>query len=289
MTPEPSPKPSPRGAVSSVMRALAVFFAITFAMSWTCWFATGGISSAGDSALVLLGTFAPGIVALILTARAEGRPGVTALLSRLFAWRVRARWYVFAFGSIAAIKLTAAVIHRLLLGMWPRFGTEPLLLMIAATLTSTLVGGQAGEEIGWRGFALPRLASRFGYGIASLLLGVIWAVWHLPLFFIAGTTTTGQSFPLYALQVTALSVALAWLYRNTNGSLLLTMLMHAAVNNTKDIVPSAVAGATHPFALSTSPIAWITVVLLWMCAGSFLLTFHSSASHTRNDTLLGTS
>ena len=87
---------------------------------------------------------------------------------------------------------------------------------------------------------------------------------------VSGTTTTGQSFPLYTLQVTAMSVAIAWLYVKSGGSLLLTMLMHAAVNNTKDIVPSMVAGAADAFALSTSTVAWLTVGMLWICAAWFL-------------------
>ena len=81
----------------------------------------------------------------------------------------------------------------------------------------------------------------------------------------------GQSFPLYLLQVTALSVAMAWLCWRTGGSLLLVMLLHAAVNNTKDIVPSAVPGATNPFALSTSLAGWLTVAFLWIAAAYFLV------------------
>ena len=76
----------------------------------------------------------------------------------------------------------------------------------------------------------------------------------------------------------AYSVVLAWLYWRTGGSLLLTMFMHAAFNNTKDIVPSAVPGATNPFALSTSLVAWITVALLWICAAFFLRTMPSARS-----------
>jgi len=163
------------------------------------------------------------------------------------------------------------LIHRVATGEWPRFGHEPLYFMLAATIGSTILFGQAGEEIGWRGYALPRLAGRFGLASASVVLGIIWAAWHLPLFFLPGTDTTGQSFPLYLLAVTALSVAIAWLYARTNGSLLLTMLMHAAVNNTKNIVPSVDQNATNPFALSTSLVAWLTTGLLWVCAGYFLV------------------
>jgi membrane protease YdiL (CAAX protease family) len=131
-------------------------------------------------------------------------------------------------------------------------------------------GAGAGEEIGWRGYALPRLTTRFGLPIASILLGVIWACWHLPQFFIREADTYGQSFLVYVLQVTAMSVAFAWLYAKTNGSLLLTMLLHASVNNTKDIVPSAIPGAAGTFSLHASLMAWLSVILLWVCAAYFL-------------------
>jgi membrane protease YdiL (CAAX protease family) len=115
------------------------------------------------------------------------------------------------------------------------------------------------------------MSKRFGLALASLILGVIWATWHLPLFLIPAADTYGQSFPLYLLQVTAMSVALAWLYWRTGRSLLLVMLLHAATNNLKDIVPSAVPGANNPFALSTSLVAWLTLALLWLFAGFFLV------------------
>jgi hypothetical protein len=221
--------------------------------------------------LFLLGVFAPGLVAIGLTARARGRSGTATLLRRLIDWEVPARWYLFAVAYMAVVKLTVAVVHRISWGEWPVFGEEPWYLMLVATLGSTLMGGQAGEEVGWRGYALPRLAERLGLGAASVLLGVVWALWHLPLFYFPGGDTYGQSFPFYLLQVTALSVTMAWLYANTRGSLLPVMLLHAAVNNTKDIVPSAEPGATNPVSLSHSPVAWLTVTLLWVGAGYCLL------------------
>ena len=140
--------------------------------------------------------------------------------------------------------------------------------MAGAILIS--IWAQAGEEIGWRGYALPRLATRLGLGGASLVIGGVWALWHLPLFFLAGSGSAGQSFPIYVLHVTALSVAMAWLYWKTDGSLLLVMLMHAAVNNTTDIVPAAVRGATHAFAFNGSVVAWATVGLSWAIAAVLL-------------------
>jgi membrane protease YdiL (CAAX protease family) len=168
-----------------------------------------------------------------------------------------------------AIKLAVALVYRAAKGGWPRFGNEAWYIIMAAIVISTPF--QSGEEIGWRGYALPRLAMRFGYRAGSVLLGLIWACWHLPIFFMPGADKQGQSFPVYMLQLTALSVAAAWLYVRTNGSLLLAMVMHSAVNQTKDIVPSAVPGAANLFALSTSVVAWLTVGLLWICAAYFLV------------------
>jgi membrane protease YdiL (CAAX protease family) len=170
---------------------------------------------------------------------------------------------------MAAIKLAVALVHRVAVGAWPRFGQEAWYIIVVSIVIATVV--QAGEEIGWRGYALPRLAARLGLAQASLLLGVIWACWHLPLFFIPGLNQTGQSFPVYLLMVTALSVAIAWLFGHTNGSLLLAMLMHSAINQTTNIVPMADTGATSPLALSNSPVAWLTLALLWTSAAYFLV------------------
>jgi CAAX protease family protein len=261
---------------------LPAFFLATFAVTWSLWLTASTVSSAAPRAVLFLaGTFAPGIVAAALTARATGRPGLVALLRRLVDWQVSVRWYVFALSYIAVVKLSVAVIHRVAIGAWPRFGEVPWYLMIAGAIGSTVVGGQAGEELGWRGYALPHLTARWGLGRASVLLGSVWAVWHLPLFFVAGSSTQGQSFPLYLLQVTALSVAMAWLLAKTRGSLLPVMLLHAAVNNTKDLVPSAELNATNPWALSQSPVAWLTVALLSLCAGYFLLQVRRTPDLTR--------
>jgi membrane protease YdiL (CAAX protease family) len=262
-------------ARSSPDGPLLAFFLLTYAVTWSFFIATGALLGRASvptgvlQLLILPGVFAPAMVAIAMTARTEGRAGVLALLHCLLQWRVGPRWFVFAAGYMAAIKLIVALVHRIATGAWPRFGDTPWYVIVMAIVISTPF--QAGEEIGWRGYALPRLAEHFGFARASMLLGLIWACWHLPLFFIRGTDTTGQSFPVYLLQITALSVAITWIYAHTNGSLLLTMLMHAAINNTKDIVPSAVEGATNAFAPSTSLVAWITVGLMWITAAYFLL------------------
>lgn len=143
--------------------ALVAFFLGSFVVTWTAWLAPPALGARGDVLLgiggpvFLLGVFAPALVALALTAHHEGRAGVTRLLARIGRWRVDARWYAFAIGYMAATKLLAALTHRLIVGAWPAFGHTPILVMLGAILVSTWA--QAGEEVGWRGYALPRLAA----------------------------------------------------------------------------------------------------------------------------------
>ncbi len=249
--------------------AIAVYFALTFLVAWLLWLAAAAVTpsswSIGTRGLFYLpGTFAPAIVALWLTARDEGGAGISLLLRRVVRWEVHARWYLFAISYMAGIKLAAAVASRAITGEWPAFSELPLYLLFIGAILSTPF--QAGEEIGWRGYALPRLASRMGLARASILLGVIWALWHLPLFVIPGTTTSGQNFSMYLIAVTAVSVPMAWLYARTGGSLLLVMLMHSAINNTTGIVPSRSADAPAEVTI----VSWLTAALLWIGAAFFL-------------------
>jgi membrane protease YdiL (CAAX protease family) len=252
---------------------MAGFFLLTFGLSWAAWLAVAWAAPASvvfavGGPVFLLGVFAPGLVALALTAFTAGSAGVVGLLARIGRWQVGAGLYAMAIGYMATTKLLAALIHRIVVGEWPVFGDTPVALMAGAVLVSTWV--QAGEEVGWRGYALPRLATHVGLGGASVLLGVIWALWHLPLFIMQGTGSTGQSFPIYLLHVTALSVAMSWLYWKTQGSLLLVMLMHAAVNNTTGIVPAALPNATDPMSFQGSLVAWATIGVAWVVAAVLL-------------------
>ena len=216
----------------------------------------------------------PAVIALWLTKR-ESEQSFRDLVARLFKWRVSVWYYVFALTFMAAVKLSAASLYRWDTGAWPAFGTTSLIVMLIGVLLSTPV--QAGEEIGWRGFMLQRLAPRMGFAWASLLVGVTWAAWHLPMFFMPGGDMVGQSFPLFVLMVTALSVPLAWLYLRTGGSLLLTMLMHAAINNTAAIVPSgSPVDPDHVFRLFAAPIGWLTAIMLWAAAIILFMRLRSS-------------
>jgi uncharacterized protein len=261
---------------------LIAFFLLTFAASWSCYFAAamaapaGAASSPLATTLLSAGTFAPSLVAIATTAASGGRAGVASLLAPVFLWDARVRWYAFAVGYMAAIKLAAAVVHRAIAGTWPQSGEIPWYLALAAVIVSTPV--QAGEEIGWRAYALPRLLTRMGFLRGNIVLGVVWAAWHLPLFFMPGVDLYRQSFWLFLLAVTPLSVAMGWLYVQTGGSVLLTMVMHSAVNQTTLVVSAGGPAATTPFTMSAPPFSWTTIALLWIGAAYFARTRVSAAS-----------
>src|SRR5260370_13418739 len=136
---------------------LLKFFALMYALTWACFFAAIAISNgtasavpaltAGRGVLLLLGTFAPSLVALGVTVRVNGTRATQALLRRAFEWRVDARWYLFAVSYMAAIKLTVALAHRAITGSWPRFGNEAWYVIVIPILVST--PAQAGQGIVW--------------------------------------------------------------------------------------------------------------------------------------------
>src|SRR5262245_2134310 len=275
------------------MRSLIKFFALTFIVSWVCWAAaaiTGGTPSPAPGfaairgTLTFIGVIVPALVALALTTQTEGRAGTLLLLRRIIHLPSDVRWYVFALGFFVVFKLMVALLHRIVTGAWPPFGQMPFYLVLMAICISTPV--QAGEEIGWRGYALPSLTKHLGLAQASIVLGIIWACWHLPFFLIPGSDNFGQSFPVYLLAVTAISIAMAWFYWRTDGSLFLTMLMHAAINNTAGIVASP-ASVANPFSLRTTLTAWLTAALLWLCAGYFLVQMRGVMTSQAPDVVSG--
>jgi len=165
------------------------------------------------------------------------------------------------------IRRGCALPSPLVIGRLPN--RPRLRAILAATVLST--AGQAGEEVGWRGYLLPRLTERIRLAPASLAVGMVWAVWHLPLFFASRADPNHQLFAFYVLQVTAYSIALAWLYWRTEGSLLLTMLMHSAFNNMKDIVSSGGVPSANPFTLDATFVLRFTVLLLWLVRVALLV------------------
>ena len=146
-------------------------------------------------------------------------------------------------------------------------------------LGNIFIGGPIAEEFGWRGFALPKLQARIGALYAGLLIGVIWGLWHLPFFiFPEGASVIGNiPFVWYLPLVTAWSVLFTWIYNNTNGSVLMMILFHAAINTT--------LGSLGLFQITSEgarPLL-LNVVLTWVVV-AIIAAFFGSAQLSRKRT-----
>jgi len=201
---------------------LITFFVLAYALSW--WplvVKIGGPVAEG------IFPFGPMLAAIVLTALTLGWIGTKALLARQVRWRVGVRWYAVAL-LLPAVLAVAAVSLNVMLGA--PAPTEAVLAGVVALpmvfVFRLVFSGPLGEELGWRGYALPRLQVGRSALSASLILGVIWATWHLP-FYLSGAVTLVE-FASTWVSTFAATIVITWLFNNTNGSVLLTMLLHAS-------------------------------------------------------------
>lgn len=201
---------------------LVVYFVLAYVFSWIM---VGLVSVAFVFALLAL--FGPTLAALIVTAFAEGKAGVGALLRRVVLWRVAPVWYAVAIGVPLVVAILVLGVHSLTTGapFAISAGTPLPLLIILAILV-------VGEEIGWRGFALPHLQAGYNSLIASLILGVLWAGWHLANATIPGLEYYLYGFPAFLCFVVAQTILFTWLANHTRASILLAWIFHASINIT---------------------------------------------------------
>lgn len=173
----------------------------------------------------------PFLAGFIMTGIKEGRAGIRRLLARFVLWRVGFQWYLFAIVGIPAITVVGAMV---LPGAFPSLHMPPVswILMYPLTFLVTLViGGPLGEEAGWRGFALPRMQRLQGPLVASFWLGLLWAFWHLPYFWIPQWGTPKETaFDIFwfVLAVVFVTIIYTWAFNNTKESLLIAVLIHAS-------------------------------------------------------------
>jgi len=250
---QPAPHPAP-------VRRTLLFFLVTFVFSWSIWILLA-ITGCENGVLDIMGRFGPLVAALLLTGVLDGRAGLAGLWKRMLIWRVHPGWYAFAFLGTAVVALGAIGIHIWMGGGALQFNDPAQLYLVVPVFVYVLVLSVAGEETGWRGYALPRLQERWGALPASLVIGVVWGVWHLPLFWMPGNFHTEIPFGLFLLQDVALSVVITWLFNRTGGSLLLVHLFHAASNTTigvLPVLPQDTSGSLRPL--------WIAVGLLVLVA-----------------------
>ncbi|HEU5021317.1 MAG TPA: CPBP family glutamic-type intramembrane protease [Bryobacteraceae bacterium] len=209
---------------------MILFFVLAYCIAWI-FFGALGLSRAGVGwipldlsipVMTVAGSFAPSLAALLTLRVTERRwPALRrlSLKAALVSAIAAPLWIMAAFAVVPAVILTA--------GNWAALGWS-ILLSPSVYSVSTLLGGPLGEEPGWRGFALPRLQEQLGPAGASLLLGLLWAAWHLPSFLTKAWSST--NFPTYLLIVTGLSFSITFLFNLAGGSVIAAMAAHAAFN-----------------------------------------------------------
>jgi len=267
---------------------LLTYFSLAFAISWGGALLViggpGGIPGTPEQIeklmlLVVMALMAgPSVAGLLLTGIVYGWTGLRELLSRLFRWRVGVRWYAVAL--LTAPLLAAVVIFALSL-FSPEFlpaivKADNKVLLLVLSIVVGLCGGFL-EELGWTGFAIPRLRMHYSTLTTGLIVGVLWGAWHfLVNFWGSGASSGGVSIalfmPLYFLigtgQLTAFRVLMVWIYDRT-GSLLLAMLMHASLiaSTIFTLAPVATGMTFLTWFLVLTVALWIVVAVVTISNG----------------------
>lgn len=234
---------------------LGTFFLLAYVFSWSYWIP---VALAGGHLSHFPGLLGPMLAAFVVSFVVESGAGVRSLLARMFRWRVPLRCYAAALVPAAAGAIAVAVVALAGVG-WP--AREDLSIMSGlpavgffGVFVLVLVVNSYGEEVGWRGYAWSRLRERHSLAASAGVLGVIWAGWHLPTFWIdAGISLEWFVIPGWVLGLMAGTVVLGWLYEQSRSSLLVVAIFHTVLN---------LAGATA--ATEGTPAAVTTgVVIVW--------------------------
>ena len=275
-------QPAPRKGLLA-RHPLISFFVMAYAFSWIVWapwvlgqdgaglLPTGFSQTATgylNAAAILAG---PTLAAFAMTATTEGRAGVRHLLGRLVLWRVGIRWYLFALLGIPFIMLLGTMVYSGNMPNLKALGGPSYLLSYLATFALVVVlGGPLFEEIGWRGFALPRMEPLHGPLLASVILGVMWALWHLPEFLVpswAASSGGGGILGIILFTITAImfTIVITWVFNNTRASVLLAILVHASIDTFSitlgALFPVSAVSSALPFMIGFGVVAVVLIVL----------------------------
>ena len=212
-----------------------LFFAIAFAFSWTIWLfpllSAKGILSLPSSAkvpLLMLGAFGPFVSAFVVLYAGGGKSAMLQFARRALQYRI-------PLASLVASLLLFPLLAFLAVKIWTYQGGPPVAIGISLgqvpmlLLVLFFLGGSFQEEFGWA-YAIDRLQQRFALLPATLLLGVIWGCWHLPLFFITGLSQTFMPFWAFIVITVSARVIYVWAYETANKSILATLVIHTSLN-----------------------------------------------------------
>lgn len=181
----------------------------------------------GSHPLFYLAVYAPAIAAFAIVFRTSGLAGLRRFLRRMRLWRCSTAWYAFLIIGIPLIFVAGSALRGNLLT--DQFPFESMQAVFAALALASIKGPV--EEFGWRGLALPLLQRKFAPLWASLILGVIWAIWHFPAFLLSGTQQSHWSFTAFFAGCLAISVIATALFNQSGGSILLTAFFHFTLMN----------------------------------------------------------
>lgn len=247
MPPAATTAPAQPGSAPGSLLArhpLVSYFLIAFVFSWLMflpgllmYYGVLSLSPQIVRSLAISGLLGPMLSGVIMTAVTEGRPGVGHLLRRIVRWRVGLRWYLFALVGLPIVMVLGTIIRPAALESL-NISTQPFTLAyLKAFVSMILIGGPLFEEPGWSGFAQPRLQRLYGPFVGGLLLGSLWALWHLPGFLIPSQDLTDipqrgttLDFVVFALALMGLRLIIMWVVNNTRSSVLMAILVHASWN-----------------------------------------------------------
>jgi uncharacterized protein len=247
-------------------KRLGLYLVLSFGVTWALWWPLTRLVPSGstplksglDAALYVLGGLGPTFAALAAVALTPGAGSLREYGARLVRWRVGPTWWLVALCGPFAL---AYLLVRLILWMHPMAAEPVASLSRALVLFPIMVLGGGLEEFGWRGVAQPVLQRRLPLLAACTLIGVLWALWHLPLFYLHGVPQFAERYLPFAVGVLANALLLGWLYANT-GSILLCALFHAAANTSSAIGLELPAGAPRTLWLGTRLALGVALILL---------------------------
>jgi membrane protease YdiL (CAAX protease family) len=268
-SPAPERLPVGRTPVGCTRRHLTVFFVLAFVLTWLLLVpqalsAHGVLSLELPDAVFIVVGYMPALAAVLVARACGGRAAVGGLLRRLLVWRVGAGWYGVAVLGFPIVFVASFALYHLLGGSRPTPIDASVGLPLGYLVNLIVLGLLNGEEIAWRGFALPALQRRYSALTASLILGPIEALFHAPLFLTPGQPQSHIP-PLGFLGLSvADAILFTWLFNNTGGSLLLVYLFHAAQNASTNVLPVADNG---PLFASTIALLLVLAIVVVVACG----------------------
>lgn len=275
------PDASDRGLLAR--HPLSSYFIITFAFSWLMflpgvltYYGLLSVSPSVIGVLGIVGLLGPVLSGFLMTDLTEGAAGVGDLLRRIVLWRVSIRWYLFVLLGLPAIMVLGTLLRPGALASFDSSAQPFTLAYLLAFVSMVAIGGPLFEEPGWTGFVQPRIQRLHGPLVGVLILGGLWALWHLPGFLIPSQKLTDVpprgtvlDFVVFSLALVGLRLVIMWVVNNTRGSVLLAVLTHASWNTFYSaaligLFPArSVLGSYVNLTIASCGLALVLIVLTW--------------------------